>query len=244
MHKLVVLYPEPTDRAAFRAYYESVHLPLAQQLAGVVSMTYSLDLAAPDGELPYFGMFEAVFESPQAMGAALESPEGAALAADLPNYATGGAHLMHMPVAPVGGVDPRAVILEYLERWNQHDVSGIVAMMAPDGEYTDPSLPAAVSGSDLEQHLSGLFAAVPHLHLDVIGAAADGPSTAVAFWRMTGTVDFPGGNATGHYDLHGSDIIRVDQRGAITWTAALYDQVAFLTQSGVPLDTLHEQSAE
>lgn len=235
MHKLVVLYPEPADKDAFQAYYESTHLPLARELPGAITMNYSLGIAALEEEAPYFAIFEAVFDSPQSMGAALGSPQGQAVAADVPNYATGGAHIMHYPITSAGSVDPKAIVEEYLARWNGHDAEGIVAMLADGGQYVDPSLSEPVSGEHLVQYLKGMFTVAPNLHLEVLGAAADGPTTGIAFWRMTGDVAVPGGRSSGSYDLHGSDIIHVDAAGRITWTAALYDQVAFLTQSGLPL---------
>ncbi|WP_024355376.1 EthD family reductase [Leucobacter chironomi] len=90
MHKLTVLYPEPTDRAAFTDYYLSTHLPLCAQLPGVQEITYSLGISEP-GEGPYFAIFQASFADEAALGAALSSPEGRAVEADVPNYATGGA---------------------------------------------------------------------------------------------------------------------------------------------------------
>ncbi|MFT4231642.1 MAG: EthD family reductase [Leucobacter sp.] len=89
MHKLTVLYPEPTDRAAFEAYYLSTHLPLAAKLPGVQDITYSLGICEP-GDGPYYAMFQATFADGAALGAALASPEGRAVEADVPNYATGG----------------------------------------------------------------------------------------------------------------------------------------------------------
>ncbi|EYT56134.1 ethyl tert-butyl ether degradation protein EthD [Leucobacter sp. UCD-THU] len=90
MHKLTVLYPEPADRAAFREYYLNTHLPLCAQLPGVQEITYALDICEP-GAGPYFGVFQATFADEAALGAALASPEGRAVEADVPNYATGGA---------------------------------------------------------------------------------------------------------------------------------------------------------
>ncbi|WP_053382248.1 EthD family reductase [Leucobacter celer] len=89
MHKLTVLYPEPTDRAAFREYYLNTHLPLCAKLPGVQEITYSLDVCEP-GEGPYYAIFQATFADEAAMGAALSSPEGRAVEADVANYATGG----------------------------------------------------------------------------------------------------------------------------------------------------------
>ncbi|OYN96205.1 ethyl tert-butyl ether degradation protein EthD [Enemella evansiae] len=97
MHKLLVLYPEPTDRTAFTAYYEGTHLPLAASLPGMVAWRYSLDVHA-EGESPYFAVFEADFPDAATLGAAMRSPQGQAVAADVPNYATGGAVVIDYPV--------------------------------------------------------------------------------------------------------------------------------------------------
>lgn len=102
MHKLFVFYGEPDDPAAFEEYYRSTHLPLAEQLPGMVSAEFSLGLAGMEGAAPYWGVFEAVFESKEAMEAALSSDEGSAVGADVANYATGGATLAHGPVDKLG----------------------------------------------------------------------------------------------------------------------------------------------
>ena len=87
MHKLLVLYPEPTDRDAFERHYRDTHLPLCAKLPGVVELSFALGI--DDG--PYWAVFEATFASGGALGEALGSPEGQAVQADVPNYATGGA---------------------------------------------------------------------------------------------------------------------------------------------------------
>ena len=52
-------------------------------------------LSAPDGgPAAYHRMAEFWFETPGAMQATMSSPEGQAAAADIPNFATGGATLM------------------------------------------------------------------------------------------------------------------------------------------------------
>ena len=51
----------------------------------------SFDVAASEGESPYFCVFEADFDDAAALSAARASPEGRAVRADTPNYATGGA---------------------------------------------------------------------------------------------------------------------------------------------------------
>ncbi|MCW3066471.1 MAG: Ethyl tert-butyl ether degradation EthD [Solirubrobacterales bacterium] len=99
MHKLVVLYPPPVDPAAFRDYYESTHVPLAQTLPGLRSYQYAFDVGSPAGDSPYFCIFEAEFDDAAALGAAMGSPEGQTVAADVPNYATGGATMLTFDVA-------------------------------------------------------------------------------------------------------------------------------------------------
>jgi uncharacterized protein (TIGR02118 family) len=100
MHKLVVLYPQPPDPEAFRAYYTQTHLPLAAALPGLGDWRYAFDIGAPGGESPYFCIFEAEFVDAAALGAAMASPEGQAVAADVPNYAPDGAVLISFDVVP------------------------------------------------------------------------------------------------------------------------------------------------
>ncbi|MBK1782972.1 EthD family reductase [Prauserella cavernicola] len=99
MYRLTVLYPPPTDPEHFREYYVNTHLPLAATLPGLRAMRYSLDVSAPGGQSPYFAVFEGDFDSYDAMVAALSSEQGQAVNADVPNYATGGVHMIHY--APV-----------------------------------------------------------------------------------------------------------------------------------------------
>lgn len=101
MHKLLVLYPEPTDRAAFQDYYIDHHLPLAAKLPGLKASRYSFAVAGDDS--PYFAVFEGEFPSHADMVAALSSPEGQAVQADIPNYATAGAVVLDYPVTPLNG---------------------------------------------------------------------------------------------------------------------------------------------
>lgn len=103
MHKLVVLYPDPADRVAFVEYYTSTHLPLAKALPGLRAWRYSTEVAAAPGPgaQSYFALFEADFDSAEAFREAMASPQGQAVAADVPNYATGGAVVLDYAV--VGG---------------------------------------------------------------------------------------------------------------------------------------------
>ena len=100
MHRLLVLYPPPSDPDHFRSYYEDTHLPLAAKLPSLRAYRYSVDVAAGEGESPYYCVFEADFYDAAALSAAHESPEGQAVRADVPNYATGGAVVLNYESAP------------------------------------------------------------------------------------------------------------------------------------------------
>ncbi|RYF42084.1 MAG: EthD family reductase [Comamonadaceae bacterium] len=100
MHRLLVTYPRPADPQRFLDYYTSRHVPLARTLPGLLACRYMQPQALGPGEAAHFLVFEADFESEAAMFAALGSPTGAQVAADVPNYSPGGATLMHYDVPP------------------------------------------------------------------------------------------------------------------------------------------------
>ncbi|MGW2665585.1 EthD family reductase [Nocardia tengchongensis] len=98
MHKLLVLYPKPVDPDHFRDYYVTKHLPLVMNWPGLLACRYSFDVAATNGEAPYFAVFEADFADAAAMAAARSSPQGQRVSADVVNYATGGVVVIDYPV--------------------------------------------------------------------------------------------------------------------------------------------------
>jgi hypothetical protein len=55
-------------------------------------------VAATQGQAPYFAIFEAEFADAATMNAARASPYGQQVAADVANYATGGAVVIHYTV--------------------------------------------------------------------------------------------------------------------------------------------------
>ena len=91
MHVLTVCYRHPADPAAFDSYYFSTHQPLAEKIPGLAGFTArhcdSLDGSQP----PYYLLAELSFASREALDAGLASPEGHVAAADVANFADGGA---------------------------------------------------------------------------------------------------------------------------------------------------------
>jgi 4-carboxymuconolactone decarboxylase len=95
MHKILVLYPPPKDPVHFKRYYEETHLPLALQLPGLISSRHSFAVEGVGAPSPFFCVWEGIFADEAAMGAAMQSPVGRKVAADVANYASGGATILH-----------------------------------------------------------------------------------------------------------------------------------------------------
>lgn len=94
MMKLTVLYGQPTDTAAFDEHYASVHTPLAKKIPGVARFEAGKVATLDDSEAPYYMMAQLWFDDMAAFGASMGSPEGAAAAADVETFASGGATML------------------------------------------------------------------------------------------------------------------------------------------------------
>ena len=101
-HRLLVQYGQPADPTAFDQHYRDVHIPLARKIPGVVRFSIAHPSPVGGGPAPYL-VAELDFESEEAFGAGMKSPEGAAAAGDVPNFATGGASMSHFDVEDVTG---------------------------------------------------------------------------------------------------------------------------------------------
>lgn len=98
MHRLQVSYPAPADAARFMDYYVGHHVPLARRLPGLLGCRWVHPKALGPAAPATFLIFEADFASEASMLEALNSPIGAQVAADVPNYSPAGATLMHYEV--------------------------------------------------------------------------------------------------------------------------------------------------
>lgn len=95
MYRISVLYGIPDDPAEFRRYYEEVHIPLAKQMRGLTGWTVTwIDDAQGDRFPGVFCIADLYAENQAALQAVLDSPEGRAAAADVANFATGGAQFL------------------------------------------------------------------------------------------------------------------------------------------------------
>lgn len=95
MVKMTVLYGHPTDSGAFEDYYANAHMAKAAKMTGFEKLELTKFTRTPDGGKPaYYRMAEFWFSGPEAMQTSMGSSEGQAVAADLSNFASGGATLL------------------------------------------------------------------------------------------------------------------------------------------------------
>ena len=83
MMKLTVLYSPPAQVDEFEAHYTSVHMPLVDDMPGLVRAETSVVVGMPDGTpAPYHRMAQLYFESGDDMGSAFASDAGKRTAKD------------------------------------------------------------------------------------------------------------------------------------------------------------------
>jgi uncharacterized protein (TIGR02118 family) len=90
MMRMIVGYRTPEDRAAFDRHYDAVHVPLVWTLPGLREYRVSRgEIGSPTGDAPYL-VASLAWDSAADMDAALGSPEGAQVTADVETFAPGG----------------------------------------------------------------------------------------------------------------------------------------------------------
>ncbi|HLI01003.1 MAG TPA: EthD family reductase [Acidimicrobiales bacterium] len=91
MYTVTVLYPQPADPAAFDTYHDDIHVPIARGMEGLVSWTAQRIEARDGTPPPYHMVVQLSAPTREDLQRILDSPAGKAAAADVPNFATGGA---------------------------------------------------------------------------------------------------------------------------------------------------------
>ena len=95
MAKLYAIYQQPTDPAAFDAYYFNKHVPLAKTIPGLRSYEVTKgDVMGMAGKHAVYLVATLAFDSMAAIGAAMTSAQGQATAADLANFASTGVEVL------------------------------------------------------------------------------------------------------------------------------------------------------
>ncbi len=87
MVKLVTLYRIPGDPGEFERHYEEIHIPLLKKYPGLRGLETMRISGASPGDPRFSRMTELLFDSRDAMDAALASPQGKAVTRDLLSFA-------------------------------------------------------------------------------------------------------------------------------------------------------------
>jgi uncharacterized protein (TIGR02118 family) len=104
MIRLLVLYGQPKDPAAFDKYYHETHIPIAKRMKGLKKWTIGKVQGTPGAggkPSPFYYVADLYMESRADFEQLLASPEGQAAVADVPHYATGGATFLYTEVEDV-----------------------------------------------------------------------------------------------------------------------------------------------
>jgi uncharacterized protein (TIGR02118 family) len=89
--KLIVMYPTPTDVAAFERLYQEEHVPMAaKKLQGMSKLVASKVVASPQGKAAFYRIAEVHFPSMEALQACAGSTGGKETLAHAAKISSGG----------------------------------------------------------------------------------------------------------------------------------------------------------
>lgn len=96
MPKLIILYGQPDNPAAFEDYYANKHLPYAAEHMPHVRGAENLRIVGTaDGTAPpYYRLSQLTYDSLEDLRAGITSDDGRSVIADLATFATGGATIL------------------------------------------------------------------------------------------------------------------------------------------------------
>jgi steroid delta-isomerase-like uncharacterized protein len=134
-----------------------------------------------------------------------------------------------------------ALTADVLERWNAHDVDGLVGHLTEDVVWDFPLQEEPLHGrSAVADDLRDMFTAFPDLRIpedDFLAFADAERQLTMQSWTMTGTMTGPsksaGLPATGQpVRIVGSTICRIRDGAISSWTS-VYDALDFMQQNGL-----------
>jgi uncharacterized protein (TIGR02118 family) len=92
--RLIALYNQPRDLAAFDAHYRDVHAPLVRRYPGLRDLRLTRTDGVGGRPTPFYLVAEMVFDSRADLDAALASEPGVESGRDLRNFAGAGVTLL------------------------------------------------------------------------------------------------------------------------------------------------------
>jgi uncharacterized protein (TIGR02118 family) len=100
--KLIALYTQPADPAAFDEKYFNTHLPLIRQVPGLQKTVITRFTRSLSGQSFYL-MAEMYFADKETLKAAMKSPEMAAAGENLNSFAAGAVSMLYGEEEPASG---------------------------------------------------------------------------------------------------------------------------------------------
>lgn len=129
----------------------------------------------------------------------------------------------------------KAAAEAYFNAWIARDADAILATLASDGTYSDPSTGGPISGAALHGYVTGLWSVFPDLTFQIVSHSDDGAS---AQWFMRGTNrgSFNGLPPTGKtVELPGADFFTFDEADRITSVTGYFDAGVVPRQLGLDI---------
>ncbi len=102
MHKVLILFGPPVDKAAFARYFEETHRPILDSLSGSEAIEVNWVAGSVAGELPVHLLVDLLFATEEALQDGLNSVAGQKMARDYPSFASGGVTILLSNSVPRG----------------------------------------------------------------------------------------------------------------------------------------------
>ena len=94
MVKLIALYKQPEDKAAFDEHYFAKHVPITAKIPGLRKMEVMKIVGSPMGKTDFYLLCEMYYDSHEALKEAMKTDEARASGKDLMGFAAEFVHLM------------------------------------------------------------------------------------------------------------------------------------------------------
>ncbi len=87
MIKLIAIYKQPADAAAFEAYYQGTHMPLTKKVPNIKEIRVNKIFGTPKGKSDLYLIAELCFESKATFKEAMSTKEAMESGKDTMNFA-------------------------------------------------------------------------------------------------------------------------------------------------------------
>jgi steroid delta-isomerase-like uncharacterized protein len=131
------------------------------------------------------------------------------------------------------------VAKQWVEKFNAHDMKGLMTLYTDDAVNAQPHLPAPIKGKHaIEEDLGGFMKAFPDIRITADHVSVSGNVVAME-WTVTGTHTGPLAGPTGTISptnrklkIRGAEFTTHNAQGLIVDERGYFDLVSFMTQLG------------